>query len=324
MSGIRSQNEGFVASQTQLLHQAVNGLDVYNKNPDPLVNMLCEPYYKETVRVAQAPLGFERGGDGGPPNAKKVAYRLLSLPFETFDVAAEWTKAGLQDALESDVNATVNAAMAGDAELVNGMMFAALFTKRTAGSNGTAYRASFWNGETDVPSFGQNTFASAHYHYKGINTTTLAGDHVIEAIEDLNEHGFGMTPGSLVGLFNPAQQSDVMPILGSTSFPALNGLQTGIIGTGIRSYNVELIFSAFVPAGYFAIVDKTAKPLAMREHLNPEYRGLQIHPGTNPKDPLEGAWFMRRIGFGARILGGATMRQIVASTTYTNPTLRFS
>lgn len=329
--GMRTYGDGFVADQRQLLHNVVNGLEVYNQSPDPLIDLFTQLTVRENARVPQAPLFFDEEGEGANPDARRIQHRLLSFPLRTFETIAPFTRTGLEDALPSDILDTANAGMAGDAERVQGLFFASIFLKRTAGSIGTAYQASFWNGETDVPAYGENTFASAHSHYAGTNNATLSRDHIIGAVEDMLEHGYGMRPGSLYAFFNTAQYSDVIAIMDPTSNPVQGTpmrqtlIDQGGIGTGITVYGVKILFNQHVPAGYFAILDGDVKPIGRREHLMPEYRGLQIFQDPpNETAPLLNTKWRRRIGFAVRHLGAGVCRQIVASTTYTNPTMRFA
>src|SRR4051812_10561903 len=165
---------GAIADQTQLLQDIRSELAVYNKTADPWVERLSERTVRQTLRVAQAPKSFRQKADGGNSNSSNVVYRLLSVPFKTYDLNSEFTIEWLQDALASDVMGEMAAAIAGDVELVNALFFAAMFTKQMVGSLAAAYQAGFYNGETDVPAYKNNSFGSAHYHYLGLNTVTLA------------------------------------------------------------------------------------------------------------------------------------------------------
>jgi hypothetical protein len=328
---MRTYGEGFVANQQQLLQDIVDGLDVYNSAPDPIIDRFTTVTLRETSRVSQAPIDFTEEGEGANPDRQKQTFRLLSFPLRTFDALSGFTRTGLEDALPSDILATMEAGMKGDAERVMGLFFSSVFIKRTAGAVGTAYQASFWNGETDVPSFGENTFGSAHFHYNGTNNATLSRDHIIADVENLVEHGFGQRPGSLWAFFNPAQMSDVLAVMDPTSNPVQGTLQRqvaidrGILNTNVTLHGVNIAFHQHVPAGYYCILDEDAKPVARREHLNPEFRGLRMFQDQpSSTSPLLDMKWRRRIGFAARILGAGVARQIVASTTYTNPTMRFT
>lgn len=326
-NGLYTGDSGFIVNQTQLLQDVIDGLAVYNSTLDPLVDLLSMEILKEQARIPQAPLDFEEEGQGTNPAFKNVQKRLLTFPLRTFDTATAWTKTGLEDALPSDIMADANAAMQGDAQRVLGLMMAAAFKPQPAGSVSTAYRAGAYNGETDVPSFGEKQFTTAHYHYKGINTTTLARSHILEAVEDIAEHGYG---GPYVAVFSTYQADEVLGlqdpttgVLAATPERQL-AVDQGVISRGTTIAGVFCKFSMFVPAGYFGVFDTSVKPLGRREHINPAYRGLRMEESMNDAlNPLYGKYFRRRIGFAGRHLGAFTLRQIVASTSYTDPTMRF-
>lgn len=330
-TGLVGRSQGYVQDQTELLQIVVDGLGVYNQTVDPIVAALCEEVVREVMRVPQAPISFQRHGDGGRPEASRQTYRLLQTPLQDFEAGAPFTVLGLQDALPSDIEATLTGVMAGDAERQEMEFFRAIFTPQTAGSVGTAYRAGFWNGETDVPDYKNTTFfGTAHNHYKGINTATLALSHIQDAIQDVREHGYGLQPGSLVSFWNTAQTKTLENLLNITVASSLNtpsrtrAQDMGAL-SGVEYAGCLFAFNDNVPSGYFTVIDTMVKPLAKRVHLNPAYRGLQIYAESmNQNYPLAGQNFLNRYGFAVRHLGAGTCRQIVASTSFTAPTFRLA
>lgn len=322
--GIYTNDGGYIVNQTQLLQDIVDGLAVYNSTPIPLVDQLSWDIVRDVARIPQAPIDFEEEGQGSLPDAQAVQKRLLSFPLRTFDASQAWTKTGLEDALPDDIIADGNAAMMGDAQRVTGLCMASIFRPRTAGSIGTPYQASFYNGETDVPAFGERVFSGAHSHYAGLNTTTLTRAHITTAVEDIAEHGYR---GPYMALFSIYQADDVLaiqdPSSGMVSPGRVAAIDGGTLG-GTVVAGVQCVFSEYVPAGYFAVVDSTVRPLGRRLHPNPAYRGLRMEDTLfDPLNPLVGKYFRRRIGFAVRHLGAGAVRQLVASTTYTAPTMRF-
>ena len=102
-------------------------------------------------------------------------------------------------------------------------------------------------------------------------------------------------------------------------------IDTGVIGTNIMLEGVIIHFDDNVPSGYTCMLSTDVKPIAKRVHFKPEYQGLQMYSNTpNETYPLAGQIFLRRIGFGVQHLAAGTCRQLVASTTYTNPTFRLA
>jgi hypothetical protein len=331
VTGIRGFDEGYISDQTQLLQDIRDGLAVYNMTEDPIVAALCEPTIRQTLRAVQAPKKFQLMGDGGYSNSQKNQYRLLNVPFKDYDVNTEFTIRGLQDMLPSDARSELTTSIQGDVQLVNSLMFAAIFTKQTVGSVGTAYQSGFWNGETDVPDFQNNSFGSAHYHYLGLNTTTLAKSHIQDMKADIQEHGFGLTPGSLLLLINTDETSDVQGLMDTNASNTIlqavtmmreRAIDQGMVNTGVVLEGAQVVVTDNVPSGYLGMVASDVMPLARREHVNAAYRGLQPYWEMQPPEnyPLAGMKFMRRIGFAVQLPGAGTCRQLVASTTYSNPT----
>ncbi len=55
-TGLNTSATGRIADQTQLLKVIVDGLAKYNANPDPLVDALSFPIYRDNAKIPQAPL----------------------------------------------------------------------------------------------------------------------------------------------------------------------------------------------------------------------------------------------------------------------------
>lgn len=329
-SGFKTFQDGTVADQTRLLRLFINGLEVYNKQPDSIIDTYCERVRSEQVSVSQAPMQFRRRARGGKQYAEQVQYRDLILPLDSYDVEAPFELEFLQDAREEQITDRMNAAMAGDAELMKSLFFSACMTKKTAGAIGTAYQPSFWNGETDVPPYGEYTFGSAHYQYAGINTTTLARDHILTGVVNIREHGFGENPGEIDVWFSPSQTAAVeglfdtaSTILQAATPMRQRAIDMGVQGANLMMFGANVKFDAAIPAGYFLLLVNTVKPVGVREHRNPDFQGLQLFgEQDNPDFPLLSKYFLRRVGFAPLRLGAGAAYQIVASTTYTNPTFR--
>jgi hypothetical protein len=155
---------------------------------------------------------------------------------------------------------------------------------------------------------------------------------------DIQEHGYGLAPGSLHLFINTAQIADVMALVNSntTILQAVTGqrergIDSGLVGTGIVIEGVVVHVDDNVPVGYVAMLASDVKPLARRVHFNSAYQGLQLFnpvTGMSVADfggmdfPLAGSEFLRRVGFAVQFLGAGTCRQLVASTSYTTPTFR--
>jgi hypothetical protein len=332
--GIAGYGLGTVADQTLLLQDIVDGLGVYNAAPDPMIEMFSQEHYHEVNRISQAPMKFGRMADGGNSEASRMFFRTLTCPIDNYDLAPEFTMLWHQDALPSDVDAIMKGALAGDAQLVNAKFYEAIFTKRTVGAVGTNYRAGFYNGETDVPQYKNNAFSSAHYHYLGANQTTIDLSLWRAMKKDIQEHGYGLTPGGLLALVNSAQVADIMAMVNTNASSTIlqgmtperqRAIDNGLFGTGVNVEGVLVKVDDNVPANYVAMMATDVQPLTKRVHLNPAYRGVQaFRESPNEQYPLLGLKFVRRIGFSGAIMGAGTCRYLTGSTTYTNPSFQFA
>lgn len=336
--GINNFMSGAIVDQTLLLQDIRDGLSVYNTAIDPVVDMFSEQTIREVLRVSQAPKTFSRDAEGGTPESTKMLYRKLNVPMEDWSLGSQFTVKWLQDALPSDIMNEVDGAMRGDVELMNALFYRTCFIPKTAGTVATAYQASFYNGETDVPAYKNNSFSSAHYHYLGADSTTFTLAILRSMKIDIQEHGYGLTPNSLHLFINTAQVADVLAMVNSSStiLQAITGqrekaIDAGVINTGIQIEGVSITVDDNVPAGYVAMLCSDVRPLARRVHFNPAFQGLQMYnpvTGMSLEDfggvdfPLSGSEFLRRVGFAVQYLGAGTCRQLVASTTYTTPTFR--
>lgn len=323
---------GAIADQTLLLQEIRDGLAHYNTTDDPLIALFTERTTRETLRVSQAPKSFRKKADGASPDSDRSTYRLLTVPFESYALTSEFTIEWLQDALASDIQNELRTAMLGDVELVRSLFWQAVLTKKAAGSVGTAYQAGFYNGETDVPHWRENVFSAAHFHYAGLNATTLTKAHIQAMRKDIQEHGYGLTPGSLHCFMNTADSDQLEALMDTNASNTIlqaitlmreKAIDEGVIGSGVMFDGINFHFDDHIPKGYIAMLTTDVPPVARREHFREEFQGLQIfREQTNDQYPLVGTYFMRRIGFSCQHLGAGTCRQLVASTTYTNPTFR--
>lgn len=331
-AGVNAFAQGAISDQTLLLQNIVDGLGVYNSVPDPDILAMSDLTIRQDSRISQAPKAFGKHADGGSQLSSRNVYRIITTPLVSYDLSSDFTVEWLQDALDSDVRNELEAAILGDVELVEAAAHYAMFTKRTAGAVGTAYQASFYNGETDVPRYKNNIFSAAHYHYLGANSTTLTDAIWDGMIQDIREHGFGTREGALTCRINSADVDEIFRLTNNSSniIQAFTEMRARSIDRGVQNgqtpgvmvKGVWVKVDDNVPSGYLGMYANDIPVMLRREHFAEQYRGLMLfrEGGVSPEFPLAGMRFMRRVGFAARQLGAATFRQLVASTTYTNPT----
>lgn len=322
-TGLIGIADGYVSNQVQLLSAIDDELDVFNRFTPRFLDELCFEVTQETTRVYQGAGSFDNYAEGTNADRQRGQRRVITTPLHAYQRMTEWSKIGIRSVREEEIRQEIDAAMAADMEKRLGLFFYQMFTKRTVTTVDTAARTAFYNGELDVPNYGNNTFEGvAHYHYLGLNTTTLAKSHIDACVEDIAEHGY---EGPYYAFFNPAQESDVMALFNPASgvpfgtAMAQRAIDMGFHTTGVVYNGCEFVFTAMVPSGYFAVVERS-KFMNKRVDLLSEYRGLVMSRGGDYNNPMVGAEWLRTIGFSVRHLGAGTCRQLVGSTTYTNPT----
>lgn len=322
---------GFISDQTRLLQDIRDGLSQYNMQVDPLIETYCEPTVREVLRVSQMSLTTETEADGGTPNDQRAVYRLLSTRFKSFVRRSTFTQQGIEDALPSDIDATVRQHVIADRELLSQSFFHAAMTSHgTANTIGTASVVGFYNGETDVPDFESSSFnGTSQVHYVGTANATLGRAEVQTLQQLIQNKGYGRGNGMLTMFVNTAQTDDIVAIQdpGSgvvTGTPErVRAIDSGVWNTGIRVNGVNVVVNNNVPAGYVLMLASDVKPLVIREHVNPAVRGMMLHEGPNNLYPLVNSTFRRRFGMSVQHMGaGACLR--LGNATWASPTFRYS
>jgi hypothetical protein len=217
----------------------------------------------------------------------------------------------------------------------------------------------FYNADGTVPPpYKNNTFTGSHTHYKTTGSAALeATDLDTMVIDDFASHGYtemdgyrlvlmvSTTIGNAVRNFRSAVNTaqpvagnygrfDFIPSQGqpgqiisqtqqyfgqSQVAPTLNGLN--VIGT----YGpLVVVQDDWLPTDYcfaFATGGSASlnNPVGLREHANPNLRGLRLVKGRNADYPLIDSFWAAGFGTGVRQRGGGIVLQLTASGSYTTP-----
>lgn len=284
----------------------------------------------------------------------------LGFDFDWFDLGARFTWEFLADATVAQVDAIAQQALEADSILMHEMVMWTLFNNvlRSASITGKPYNVyTFWNGDAEVPPpYKTNTFTAPHNHYLTTNrVSTVVVSTDLDAMQnELTHHGYTSNEGyDLVLMVNKAQGDlirqfrsvanggtalyDFIPAQGTPSFllpttlrvdqegatrPAaqLRGMQV------IGSYGqFTIVQEDYIPALYMVAFatggrESVQNPIGIREHANPQLRGLRLVKGRSPDYPLQEAYYQRGFGTGIRFRGAGVVMQIVNSATYTAPT----
>jgi len=340
--------------------QFMDLLNAVNDTRSPLINFLTFPVQQAVESVAQLGAGvdFEEATEFGEPTGARIspAYFNMAYTFKWYDLAARYTWQYLADATEAMVNSVGNAAIEAYGRLRLYQVLKTVFnsTNLTATINQNPYTVyKFYNNDGTVPpAYKTNTFLGTHTHYRTSGAATINAGDLDEIIADFKSHGYGMENGYQQVLlahstqtavirtfkstanggtgtydFIPAQGqpgqliSVTQQLVGATAPPAtLNGL------TVVGAYGPLLIVEEdWLPTAYifgFATggAQSLGNPVGIREHANPNLRGMRLVKGKQPDYPLVDSFWNTGFGTGVRQRGAGMVMQITTNGSYTIPT----
>lgn len=301
---------------------------------------------------------FEEASEFGEPVAMRptAGYFQMGFSFKWYDTATRFTWQFLADATAEQVEAVNAQVLEADNRLMFNEIMRTLFSKanRTATIQGNAYNVyALYNADGTVPPpYKSYTFDGTHTHYLASGAATVVSGDLDDMYEHLYHHGFSADQGvDLVLMVNKVEGDvirqfrsaanggtalyDFIPAQGAPSFllpqnfvvpgsparPAntLRGMKV------IGSYGeFTVVQEDYIPAGYMIAFgtggrDSLTNPIGIREHANPNLRGLRLVKGRQPDYPLQDAFYQRGFGTGIRQRGGAVVMKVTAGT-YAAPT----
>lgn len=305
-------------------------------------------------------ISFDEASEFGVPTSGRVDvdYFQLGFDFRDFDKRSTFTWKFLRDTDARHVQALHQSYLDADNRLIFRKVMEAIFDNRNrvADIRNRPYNVyPMYNGDGTVPPpYKGTTFDGSHSHYLVTNGTVVDSQDIEGAYDHIAEHGFGIETGarfvllankdvikeikkfrqgqtnnnSAVASYDfipaPNQPAVIVPnaegLLGSLPPSEWNGLRvTGSYG------DILLIEESFIPTGYFLMFASGGSAnmqnlVGLREHANPQYRGLRLLPGNQQNYPLVESIYSRAFGTGVRQRAGAVIAQIKASGTYDIPT----
>jgi hypothetical protein len=298
---------------------------------------------------------MEESSEFGEPVAFRPPseYHLMGYDFRDYDAASRWTWKFLRDSSAEQVRAVMNYALEADNRLTTGTILQRLFDPTSGENNfGAPVYGLYNNDGQQPPAYLGREFASSHQHYLVSESDTIDPGDLRDAMKAVTEHGFGTEPNSrLLALMNPAQAEvvtqfkageetngvvsnfDYIPSAGASAYFSPNEIVGQVAPESFNGLKVQgsfgpawVIQSDFVPEGYFAVVstygpNSVDNLMGFREHIQPQYRGFRVIPGTTPGYPISSAFFARAFGVGVRRRGQASVTQIKSSGTYDIPSI---
>jgi hypothetical protein len=327
-------------------------LGIANEGRDRLVQFLTYPVTvaHEDVFQGGATAEFEDASEYGLPVGYRpsVSYATMGYDFSWKDLGGYYTWQFLAQADASQVQAFNNMALEADSRSVFLKVMRTLFNNaRRANKEGNVVYP-FYNGQSvdefdTPPQYGATVFPAGQNHFLTSGGATLDQADV-EGMEDhLAHHGYTSRRGySLILMVNKAQ-GDAMRNWRSTAnggtglydfVPANNTpaflLPADLRAEGARPANTlngfevigaygqfTIIQEDYIPAGYlvgFATggQDALPNPIAFREHVQANLRGLRLVKGRTPDYPLIDSVYNRGFGTGIRHRGAGVILQVTA------------
>lgn len=204
-----------------------------------------------------------------------------------------------------------------------------------------------------IPNYKGQTFAGSHNHYLATGSTQawiFDPQDVLDLAMTVEHHGYTRAAGfNVVILMNPTDSAatieryvrntvfststvtstfDFIPSTGQNlvmqlppGFTLVGGIpQNTFAGLDVAGTwgQYLIVKDAQIPSGYMVAVATAGRSVntnivGVREHANASLRGLVLRPGNNQNYPIIDSYFIRGLGSGVRLRGGAAIMQNAAA-----------
>lgn len=321
-----------------------------NAQRDNLTGLLTVKTTTAADAVAQTLFAdqFERSSEFGVPVGVRApgAYVTSGYPLEDFDIAGRYSYRFMRDADAAQIEAVHQLVLEADNRNVYGLIMRALFNPTARLNKEGIPVVGLWSGDgTAPPPVNGVTFDGSHSHYLTSGASVVHGQDVTDIEAHISEHGYG-DPGNgerILVLANP-QEGDALrsvvkgdnsslDFIAGEASPAFLTQQTLIGSRAPATLGTIPLFgsigrawlgeSSLVPRGYLLGLNVSpsdgGKPVALREHLRPELRGLRLVKGRSNDYPLQDSYYERLAGAGVRLRGAACIMQVTANASYAVP-----
>ncbi len=326
-------------------------MNIFNEKRDSLVRLLTYPITAPTEDVFQggSQAEFEDASEYGLPVGYRpaVSSATMGFDFKWRDLGGYFTWEFLAEATATQVQAFNNMAIEADNRTVFKKVMNTLFNNTRRVNKGGNVVYPFYNGQNvDVfdtpPVYGATTHAAGHNHFLTVGATLEPTD--IEGMQDhLTHHGYSQARGNTLVLMVNQAQGDVMRNWRSTAnggtgrydFIPSNNTPSFLLPVDLRtegravptSYNGFdviggygqwiIVQDDYIPVGYmvgFATggQDALPNPIAFREHVQANLRGLRLVKGRTPDYPLIDSVYNHGFGTGVRHRGAVVVAQVTA------------
>lgn len=340
--------------------ELIAGFEIWNQERTSISSLLS---FRTTVPGEAVPQNIsspsmQRLTEYGIPDSvgSPVTAAILGYPMDDYGLRFSATWRALRVMTAEQVRASIDGIFHSDNRLVTSSILNRLFdpTPKT-NAEGFVCRGLYCADGEYVPSYLGNDFdpATTTHLWKSGAAQVDSGD-LEDAIRAIRSKGYGLTDSSQLLILASSQESEHIqtfrqgeesrtggPIATHSFIPSKKAppylRPDNIVGEPIDGtfHGIEclgsfgaawLVESAFIPAGYIAVVatggpNSPTNAIGMREHPFAAYRGLLAVAG-NPGYPIVDSTYIRSFGVGVRQRGSAVAVQIGTGTTYVPPTIR--
>lgn len=345
------------ADLNRMWREFQRSLNIFNRERDPLLNMLTFDVTNPAERVLQPSTeDFEEATEFGEPKGIRIGKPFnLGYSLKFYDIAIRYTWMYLLEATRDQLQALNRTALDGGRRLYFSRVLRRIFNNvnETATIDEQSVNVyTLYNADGTVPpAYENNTFNGSHTHFLTSGAATLDPGDLAALEDDLSSHGYRFELGyELVLLVNKQEGSVIRTFVAGQGTPAsrytfIHNAQNvpggiilpqngGIIGSpeGTLPQQIgtwgpfKVVEMSLIPAGYmlaFATGGEQAlgNLVGIRQHENPAGRGLRLVQGPNPNYPLTDSFYSFGFGTGVRHRGGGIVMQVTASGSYTIPAL---
>ena len=299
---------------------------------------------------------FERATEYGVAVAQGVPLEAAVLGYDRhdWDRRSSFTWKFLRDSSAEQVRTVFQAIVHADNRLVTGRVLRRLLDPAVSHNEAGWPVQGLWNADGSVPPpFGYNTFDGTESMYIPSGAAELDSADIEDSVRKVQSHGYGLAEGAggqMLIIANPAESGRIRSwragepsrsggpnarydCVQASSAPAhfsadtLVGERVPGVWNGVRvlgNYDVSLLVeSAVLPPGYVVVAASIGKnasgnPVAIREHPDPNQRGLRQIAGVGPY-PVVDSHFARCFGVGTRHRGAACVVQVTTNASYSPP-----
>lgn len=342
------------ADLNRMWREFQRSLSIFNRERDPLLQMLIYPISNPAERVMQPSTeDFEEATEFGVPKGVRIGKPFnLGYSFTWHDIAARYTWMFLAESSQQQIEQVNKTVLdAGKRLYFNRIMKRLLNnTNEVATINEQSVNVyTLYNADGTVPpTYETNTFNGSHTHFVTSGAATVDPGDLAQIEDDLAAHGYRYDLGyDLVLVVNRQEGAVIRTFVAGTAssrytfivnpayapggiiLPQNGGIiaqPSGTLRQQIGTWGpFKVVEMSIMPAGYMLGFASGGEQdlgnlVGIREHQNSGMRGLQLVKGPQPDYPLVESYYRFGFGTGVRHRGAGYVMQITVSGSYTIPT----